>query len=106
MKSLERSLQIPLYRLRGICTISNASQKVGDMVLRMIEYDFAIAIEHSVMDKGIIEIDFPESCVLYLRNHRDMPAHHIARIRFADGQTVTYKVPVIMAQDYTVDSIF
>lgn len=76
------------------------------MVLRMIEYDFAIAIEHSVMDKGIIEIDFPESCVLYLRNHRDMPAHHIARIRFADGQTVTYKVPVIMAQDYTVDSIF
>ena len=27
MKSLERSLQIPLYKLRGICTISNASQK-------------------------------------------------------------------------------
>ena len=82
------------------------SKKDGDMVLRMIEYDFAIAIEHSVMDKGIIEIDFPESCVLYLRNHRDMPDHHTARIRFADGQTVTYKVPVIMAQDYTVDSIF
>lgn len=35
-----------------------------------------------------------------------MPDHHAARIRFADGQTVTYKVPVIMAQDYTVDSIF
>ena len=82
------------------------SKKDGDMVLRMIEYDFAIAIEHSVMDKGIIEIDFPESCVLYLRNHRDMPDHHTARIRFADGQTVTYKGPVIMAQDYTVDSIF
>ena len=82
------------------------SKKDGDMVLRMIEFDFAIAIEHSVMDKGIIEIDFPESCVLYLRNHRDMPDHHTARIRFADGQTVTYKVPVIMAQDYTVDSIF
>ena len=58
------------------------------------------------MDNGIIEIDFPESCVLYIRNHRGMPDHHAARIRFADGQTVTYKVPVIMAQDYTVDSIF
>ena len=81
-------------------------KKDGDMVLRMIEYDFAIAIEHSAMDNGIIEIDFPESCVLYIRNHRGMPDHHAARIRFADGQTVTYKVPVIMAQDYTVDSIF
>lgn len=82
------------------------SQKDGDMALRMIEYDFAIAVEHSAMDHGIIEIDFPESCVLYIRNHSGMPGHHIARICFADGPTVTYKVPVIMAQDYTVDSIF
>lgn len=82
------------------------SKKDGDMVLRMIEYDFAVAVEHSAMDNGIIEIDFPESCVLYIRNHRGMPDHHTARIRFADGQMVTYKVPVIMAQDYTIDSIF
>lgn len=39
-----------------------------------------------------IEINFPESCVLYIRNHRDIPDHHKARVRFADGQTVSYQV--------------
>ena len=96
------------------------------MAVRMIEYDFAIALERysqsgSDMDvdilenapcpqpdgseQRIMEITFPESCVLYIRNHKDTPSCHEARVRFADGQTVTYKVPVIMAQDYTVDSI-
>lgn len=83
------------------------SQKDGDMALRMVEYDFAIALEHSSkMKDDIIEIHFPESCVLYIRNHRDMPSYHKARVRFADGQTVTYQVPVIMAQNYTVNKIF
>ncbi len=82
------------------------SRRDGDMALRMVEYDFAIAVESSKMEDGIIEIDFPESCVLYIRNHSSMPGHHMAKIRFADGQIVTYKVPVIMAQDYTIDSIF
>ena len=83
------------------------SKKDGDMALRMIEYDFAIALEHSSrMEDDILEIRFPESCVLYIRNHKDTPDYHEARVRFADGQSVTYKVPVIMAQDYTVDSIF
>ena len=83
------------------------SKKDGDMALRMVEYDFAIALEHSSkMESDIIEINFPESCVLYIRNHRDMPDHHKARVRFANGQTVAYQVPVIMAQDYTVNKIF
>ncbi len=83
------------------------SGKDGDMALRMVEYDFAIALEHSCKtEDDMIEINFPESCVLYIRNHRDMPDHHEARVRFADGQMVTYKVPIIMAQDYTVNNIF
>ncbi len=35
-----------------------------------------------------------------------MPSHHEAEVHFSDGQSVTYKVPVIMAQDYTIDNIF
>ncbi len=83
------------------------SKKDGDMALRMVEYDFAIALEHSSkMEDDIIEIHFPESCVLYIRNHRDMPDYHEARVRFSDGQTVSYKVPIILAQNYTVNRIF
>ncbi|MCI8960862.1 MAG: hypothetical protein HFG62_17395 [Lachnospiraceae bacterium] len=56
----------------------------------MMEYGFAIAVEHTVRSEdGIIEIDFPESCVLYIRNHKNMPDCHEARVRFPDGQTVT-----------------
>ena len=36
------------------------SKKDGDMALRMVEYDFAIALEHSSkMEDNIIEINFP-----------------------------------------------
>lgn len=97
-----------LIRIGGrLYHIECQSKKDGDMVLRMIEYDFAIALEHSSrMEDDILEIRFPESCVLYIRNHKDISNYHEARVHFADGQSVTYKVPVIMAQDYTVDSIF
>ncbi len=103
------------------------SGRDGSMAVRMIEYDFAIALERysqsgSDMDvdilenapcpqpdgseQRIMEITFPESCVLYIRNHKNMPKQHKVRVRFADGQSIVYSVPVILAQDYTVDRIF
>lgn len=83
------------------------SKKDGKMALRMFEYDFAIAMEYSSDVKGEIpEVDFPESCVLYIRNHRDMPERHKVKLRFANGQAVIYETRIIMAQDYTVDKIF
>jgi len=72
----------------------------------MMEYDFAIALEHSSWSEdGMMEIHFPESCVLYIRNHKSIGNYHEVRVRFADGQSVIYRVPVIMAEHYTVNSI-
>ena len=83
------------------------SEKDGGITVWMMEYDFAIAVEHMARSEdGIVEIEFPESCVLYIRNHRNMPDYHKARVRFPDGQTVVYKIPIIMAQDYTASRIF
>ena len=97
-----------IIRIGGhIYHIECQSEKDGNMAVRMMEYDFAIALEHfSLTDGNITEIDFPESCVLYIRNHRNMPPYHEVRVHFADGQSVMYRVPVIMAKDYTVSSIF
>lgn len=97
-----------IIRIGGhIYHIECQSEKDGHMAVRMIEYDFAIALEHSSLaDDNIMEIDFPEACVLYIRNHKNMPRYHEVRVRFADGQSVMYRVPVIMAKDYTVSSIF
>ena len=82
------------------------SDKDGQMALRMIEYDFSIALENAVDENGVYEINFPESCVLYLRNHRDLPQYHQAVIRFGDGQRMEYRIPIIAAQNYTVSDIF
>ena len=79
----------------------------GRMVIRMFEYDFSIALELAEKNNGIFEIEFSQSCVLYIRNHREhsLPKHHEAIVKFADGQQILYRVPILRAQNYTVDSI-
>ena len=80
----------------------------GRMVIRMFEYDFSIALELAQKNNETFEIEFPQSCVLYIRNHRErsLPDYHEAIVRFADGQQILYRVPILRAQNYTVDSIF
>ena len=78
----------------------------ADMVIRMFEYDISIALEHTSKAEDIWEIEFPQSCVLYVRNHRHLPEYHTAIVKFADGQQVTYQVPIIHAQKYTVNALF
>ena len=80
----------------------------GRMVIRMFEYDFSIALELAQKNNETFEIEFPQSCVLYIRNHREhsLPDYHEAIVKFADGQHILYRVPILRAQNYTVDSIF
>ena len=80
----------------------------GRMVIRMFEYDFSIALELAQKNNETFEIEFPQSCVLYIRNHREhsLPDYHKAIVKFADGQQIVYRVPILRAQNYTVDSIF
>ena len=82
MRSSERLLQIPFYGLKTTHIISNVSLHLTD------EYDFSIALELAEKNNGIFEIEFPQSCVLYIRNHREhsLPKHHEAIVKFADGQ--------------------
>ena len=83
------------------------SSKDKTMVIRMFEYDISIAIEHASFESNDIwEIEFPQSCVLYIRNHRSLPDFHEAIVKFADGQKIRYRVPIIQAKKYTVDRIF
>ena len=65
------------------------STKDETMVIRMFEYDISIAIEHAFLEENDIwEIEFPQSCVLYIRNHRSLPEYHGTIVKFADGQEV------------------
>ena len=75
------------------------------MVIRMIQYDFATALEYVKKENGKYRIYFPQSCVLYLRGKND-PDFLEMELVMPDGQLVNYKVPVIRAERYTSDMIF
>lgn len=91
---------------RHIYHLECQSQKDSEMVIRMFEYDISIALEHASDSDEIWEIEFPQSCVLYVRNHRTLPQYHEAIVRFSDGQQVIYRIPIIHAQHYTVNDMF
>ena len=77
----------------------------GEMVIRMLEYDFFIALEKNrqLKDKDVIE--FPQSAVLYLRNTSRTPNHLNITVRFADGFEYPYKVPVVKVKEYSLQKI-
>lgn len=74
--------------------------------VRMIEYDFAIALEDATRGEGCYEMEFPRSALLYLRHTGHTPDAERVRLRMPDGQTVTYAVPVVKVQDYSEEMIF
>ncbi len=76
------------------------------MAVRMIEYDFSIALERSARDGREYVIEFPKSCVLYIRSYDTLPPELKVRVLFPDGTEHTYHVPVVEAADYTKDKIF
>ena len=81
------------------------------MAVRMIEYDFAIAIENAVQKDGMYEMEFPRSCTLYLRDTKNTPDELQVKVHFgnraAGGQeSIVYTTPVIKVKRYTKDEIF
>ena len=83
------------------------SRRDGGMAIRMLEYDMAIALEHTMSDEdGRISIRFPKSCVVYIRNHKDLGTAHELRLHFPDGRYIDYSVPVMQANSFSPEEIF
>lgn len=76
------------------------------MAVRMIEYDFYIAAEHSEKEGRKYLLRFPRSCVLYLRNSQATPDHLEAEVIFPDDTSHLYRIPTIKMGNYTKDKIF
>ena len=82
-------------------------QSVDDttMTVRMVEYDFAIALEGARKNGRIYEVDFPNSCVLYLRCSKATPERLEVKVNFPNGDSFVYESKVIKVQNYTSDEI-
>lgn len=76
------------------------------MVLRMVEYDFMIGLSMAEDENGIYQIQFPRSCVIYLRHNGNTPTEEKMELEFQDGQRITYRVPAVQVQSYNLDEIF
>ena len=76
------------------------------MAIRMIEYDFAIAIENAQKRGRRYRIEFPRSCVIYLRSNKNTPDALEVEVVFPDGKIHLYQIPTIKLENYTKDSIF
>lgn len=80
------------------------STEDSTMILRMIEYDFAIGLEYAEKEDEIYQIRFPHSCVLYLRGDNRKNCIDL-KLVFPDGQSVNYKVPVLRMQWYSLEEL-
>ena len=83
-------------------------QSIDDttMAIRMIEYDFAIAIESAQKINRRYRIEFPRSCVIYLRSNKNTPDSLEVEVIFPDGKMHLYKIPTVKMENYTKDNIF
>ena len=74
------------------------------MILRMIEYDFAISLEHAEKVHDTYRMQFPHSCILYLRGDGQKKSISM-ELQFPDNQVVQYKIPVIRMEWYSIKEI-
>ena len=74
------------------------------MVLRMIEYDFAIGLENAMKVDGTYRIQLPHPCILYLRGEKQVKYLSLELVLF-DGQIIKYQVPVIRMEWYSLNEI-
>ena len=78
----------------------------ADMVVRMIEYDFQIALEEALRKGRPYRLAFPASCVLYLRHTSTTPDVLTMEVELPDGRSFDYEVKVLKAQLIGKDELF
>ena len=77
------------------------------MVLRMIEYDFRVALDTVIEGDNLVTLRFPQSSVLYLRRGANSKQKDLqAKVIFPNNELLTYSVPCINAGKYGIDEIF
>lgn len=90
-----------IYHLE--CEMTNNKE----MVVRMMEYDFHIALVHSKYydSSNIPTIEFPRSVVMYPGTNSKIPDKLTCNIRFSDGTHHIYEIPTVKVQKYSLEDI-
>ena len=94
-----------IFRMeRRLYHIECQSTPDGTMAVRMLEYDFAIALEEALKNGKPYRVGLPQSCVLYLRHTRNTSDELQVEVCFGE-ESLTYKTRVIKVQNYSKEDI-
>lgn len=81
------------------------SKEDGTILVRIFEYDSQIALQDSILEGNTLYVKFPNAAVIYLRHKKSTPSYMSIHIE-VPGDECCYQVPVLKAQNYTVEEIF
>ena len=77
----------------------------NSMLVRMFEYGAQIALDGSEIKEGVLEVEFPQAAVLFLRHNGATP--DMMRIKIiTPGGELGYQIPVLKLQEYALVEIF
>ncbi len=94
------------HGIRRLFHLECQSTPDGTMIIRMFEYDVQIAIKaNSTFEEGFLEVNLPESGVLYLRSTSETPDYLTVDVHAPSGESLEYKVPIMKLKDYSSDEI-
>jgi len=85
-------------------------QSVADssMIIRIVEYDFMIALDEMARtiseDKYQTKLTLPETMVIYLRHTENMPDEFQVDIEY-QNQKIVYKVPIIKTKKISLETM-
>ena len=82
-------------------------QSISDssMLVRMFEYGTQIALDEGKTEGNVLEVEFPHVAVLFLRSNKNTPDSMKIRMKTPGGD-VSYDIPVMKVQNYTLEGIF
>ena len=81
------------------------SKPDGTIILRMVRYDTRTALEEADYTASRIRVKLDDSGIVYLRSTRNTPKIMTVELEVPQGGLVSYKIPVIRMQDYTLEYI-
>ena len=103
---LALDLRLAIYKsIRRTFHMECQSTADGTVILRMIRYDTRSALEEADYTVSTIRVKLDDSGIVFLRSTTNTPEIMTVILEVPQGKSVSYRIPVIRMQDYTLDYI-
>ena len=104
--NLELDLRLAVYKHeRRVFHLECQSTSDGTVILRMIRYDTRSALEEAEYTAAKIHVKIDDSGIVFLRSSKNTPAIMTVVLEVPQGGSVSYQIPVVRMQDYTLEYI-